>query len=81
MVAVVLEDVAFELISSCAKINALVEASGYWVYKKFQRTLTATTTMIARGRSARKRKCCAVKMNGYPRKFSDSQRPKPKFTK
>ena len=70
VVATVFEDIASGLTFSCAQIKASIEAGGYGVYKKLSkdfRAPTATTTIFTRGRSAWKRKCCAVRLSCLPR--------------
>ena len=64
--AVVLEDVAFGLTYSCAEIKLSVEVSGSGQYKKMSRdflTPNAVSTTTTKGRTARTRKCCLVKLS------------------
>ena len=68
--AMVLEDVAFGLTYSCAEIKLSVEASGSGQYKNMSRdflTPNAVTTTTARGRTARTRKCCLIKLSHLAR--------------
>ena len=69
VLAVVLEDVTLGLTHSCAEMKLSVEASGSELYKKMSRDFLApitVTTTIARGRTARKRKCCLFKLSHLP---------------
>ena len=70
VVAIVLEDVAKQLSFSITKIKASIEAGGFGVHKNISRDFllpTSDTTNILRGKTAIKRKCCAVKLSSLPK--------------
>ena len=70
VVALVLEDVAKDLSFSSTKIKASIEAGGFGVHKNISRDFllpNANTTTIVRGKTAIKRKCCAVKLSSLPK--------------
>ena len=81
VLAVVLEDCGIWP-HSCAEIKMSVEASGSGQYKKMSRDFfvpNAVTTTITRGRNARKRKCCLIKLSHLPENLrSQLKRSKPK---
>ena len=69
VVAIVLDDVSEEITFSCAEVKASILAGGFGEYRKMARdflSVSANTTIIKRGRSDRKRKCCVIKLKRLP---------------
>ena len=69
VVALVLEDVASAITSSCGEVKACIEALEMGWYKRMAKDFLrpkTNTIKITRGLSCIKRKCCAVKISAVP---------------
>ena len=59
VIAIVLDDIALQITSTCAKVKSSIEAAEFGWAKKMTRDFlvpTASTTIITRNKSDRKRK-------------------------
>lgn len=69
VLAVVLEDVAAELTFSPTEIKEAVVQTGYGSFQKVSKDFlrpNSSSSVIIRGRTDRKRKCCAIILNLLP---------------